>query len=164
LFTGRGLPFFSVFPYLTNISCAATKFYVATLYCFLEEFMDVALTGSLSSVPNGKIIEFEKAELRHLPSHDSLYLWVKGRMLVEGFDAKLAPRIYYERPEYWGIEVAAIASPPTAANDGANDGAGVGDALMFECSIPLIGVTGSKGVTVIGANQIKRIEIAGESF
>jgi hypothetical protein len=122
--------------------------------------MDVALSGSLSSVPNGKIIEFEKAELRHLPSHDSLYLWVKGRMLLEGFDAKLAPRIYYERPEYWGIEVAAIASPPTAANDSA----GVGDALMFECSIPLIGVTGSKGVTVIGANQVKRIEIAGESF
>jgi hypothetical protein len=121
--------------------------------------MDVALTGSLSSAPNGKIIEFEKAELRHLPSHDSLYLWVKGPKPGHGFEAKLTPRIYYERPDYWGIEVAAIASP-----NAANDGEGTGDTLMFECSVPLTGITGTKGVAVIGANQVKRIEIVGESF
>jgi hypothetical protein len=121
--------------------------------------MDVALAGSLSSAPNGKIIAFEKAELRHLPSHDSLYLWVTGQMPELGFEAKLTPQMYYERPDYWGIEVAAVASP-----NAAQDGESAGVALMFECSVPLIGITGTKGVAVIGANKIKRIEIAGESF
>jgi hypothetical protein len=121
--------------------------------------MDGVSGGSLSSVPNGKIIEFEQAELRHLPSHESLYLWVKGRMTIAGHIAKLAPRIYYGRPDYWGIEVAAIASPTADSDDG-----GAGDIVSFECSVPLTGITGIRGVAVIGANQVKRIDIAGESF
>jgi hypothetical protein len=121
--------------------------------------MNSASGGSLSSAPNGKIIEFEQAELRHLPSHESLYLWVKGRMSMQGYQAKLAPRIYYGRPDYWGIEVAAIASPSAVNDDG-----GAGDMVSFECSVPLTGITGTRGVAVIGANQVKRIDIAGESF
>jgi hypothetical protein len=126
----------------------------------IEEHMNGASGGSLSSAPNGQIIEFERAELRKLPSHDSLHLWVKGSLPTVGFEAKLAPRIYYGRPDYWGIEVAAIASP-SAANE---SGGGAGETLIFECSIPLAGITGTMGVTVIGANQVKRIDIAGESF
>ncbi len=115
--------------------------------------------GSLSSVPNGQIIDFERAELRHVPSHDHLHLWVKGRLPARGFKAQLAPRIYFGRPDYWGIEVAMIASPADAEKAG-----GAGDDLGFESSVPLIGITGTRGITVIGANQIVRIEIAGESF
>ncbi len=121
--------------------------------------MNGASGGSLSSVPYGQIIEFEKAELRHLPSHDSLYLWVRGRLPASGLEAKLAPRIYYGQPDYWGIEVAAIASPMTA-----EDSSGAGDDLFFERSVPLTGITGNRGVVVIGANQVKRIDIVGESF
>lgn len=42
--------------------------------------MSSTLRGSLSTVPQGQIIDFERAELRRLPFQDSLYLWVKGRL------------------------------------------------------------------------------------
>jgi hypothetical protein len=122
--------------------------------------MSGTLRGSLSMMPNGLIIEFEKAELRRVPFQDSLYLWVRGRLPASGFDARLAPRIYSDgRPEYWGIEVAAFASVTPA-----NDAEDAGDSLVFERSVPLTGITGTKGVTVIGANQVQRIDIDGGSF
>ncbi len=119
--------------------------------------------GSLSSVPNGQIIDFERAELRQVPSHDQFHLWVKGRLPTSGLELKLAPRVYFGRPDYWGIEVAAIASPGSVRENG-----GAGDmndeAFEFELSVPLAGITGTRGVAVIGANQVKRIDIVGESF
>ncbi len=121
--------------------------------------MNSSTSGSLTSVPNGRIIDFESAELRRVPFQDSLYLWVRGQMPAAGFEAKLAPRIYHDRPDYWGIEVAVV-SIPDAAND-----AGTGQvSLNFERSVPLAGITGNRGISVIGANQIQRIEISDESF
>ncbi len=116
-------------------------------------------SGSLSSVPNGRIIDFERAELRRVPFQDSLYLWVKGRLPGPGYEAKLAPRYHYDRPDYWDIEVAAIAIPVPANDAEANP-----DSLQFERSVPLTGITGNRGISVIGANQVKRIEISEESF
>jgi hypothetical protein len=117
-------------------------------------------SGSLSMVPNGRIIEFEKAELRRLPFQDGVYLWVKGRMPASGFDARLSPRFYSNgRPDYWGIEVAAFASV-----DPDNDTGDAGDSLNFERSVPLTGITGTRGIAVIGANQVQRIDIDGEAF
>ena len=122
--------------------------------------MSSTLGGSLSTVPQGQIIDFEKAELRRMPFQDSLYLWVKGRLPAQGFDARLAPRIYNNgRPEYWAIEVAAF-NNKAAANDIGDDA----DVLMFERSIPLTGITGIKGVNVIGAKRTQQIEIDGKSF
>jgi hypothetical protein len=126
----------------------------------MEFVMSGMCDASLSTVPNGQVISFEKAELRRLPFQDSLYLWVKGRMPTSGYDARLAPRIYnVGRPDYWGIEVAAFAS---IASDGVTDDAG--DSLSFERSVPLAGITGIRGVAVIGANQVQRIDIDGGSF
>ncbi|MGB5077856.1 MAG: hypothetical protein WBO17_10285 [Sphingorhabdus sp.] len=120
--------------------------------------MNSSTSGSLSSAPNGRIIDFETAELRKLPFEDSLYLWVGGILPGIGFEAKLAPRVYQVRPDYWGIEVAAIAVA-SAAND-----TDLGEvSLDFERSVPLTGITGIRGITVIGANQVKRIEIFDES-
>jgi hypothetical protein len=120
--------------------------------------MNSSSSGSLSSVPNGRIIDFEIAELRRLPFQDSLYLWVRGTLPGIGFEAKLAPRVYQDRPDYWGIEVAVV-NAPKAAND-----SDIGEvSLDFERSVPLTGITGVRGITVIGANQVKRIEISGES-
>ncbi len=122
--------------------------------------MSGTLSGSLSTVPQGQIIDFEKAELRRMPFQDSLYLWVKGRLPAQGFDARLAPRIYnHGRPEYWMIEVAAF-SRMVAANDDID----TDDSLIFERSVPLTGITGTRGVTVIGANHMQRIDIDGEAF
>ncbi|MEP7351396.1 MAG: hypothetical protein ABI668_15790 [Sphingorhabdus sp.] len=120
--------------------------------------MTPSSSGSLSSVPNGRIIDFDAAELRKLPFQDNLFLWVRGKLPGAGYEAKLAPRIYHDRPDYWGIEVAVVTAP-APAND-----ASVGEiSFNFERSVPLSGITGNRGITVIGANQVKRIEISGES-
>jgi hypothetical protein len=122
-------------------------------------------SGSLSSAPNGQIAEFDVAELRKVPFQESLYLWVRGRLPSGNIGVTLAPRVYHDRPDYWGIEVAIVNTP-----DAANDAGGIKNAepgfesLVFERSVPLDGITGSRGITVIGANQIKRIEISGESL
>ena len=120
--------------------------------------MDSSASGSFSSVPNGQIIDFEIAELRKVPFQDSLYLWVQGNRPAGDFEAKLAPRVYHDRPEYWGIEVAVV-SPLNPDNDGGT----ASQSLRYERSVPLTGITGIRGITVIGANQIKRIDIAGET-
>jgi hypothetical protein len=120
--------------------------------------MHSSMSGSLSSVPNGRIIDFEIAELRHVTVQDNLYLLVKGTMPSANFEVKLAPRVYYDRPDYWGIEVAMVALSNTDSETSAND-----QRVEFEKSVPLSGITGNRGITVIGANQIKRIEITGES-
>jgi hypothetical protein len=123
----------------------------------MEQYMSGATSSSLSSVPNGRIIDFERAELRRVPFQDSLYLWVSGSLPGPGFEAKLAPRLYYGRPDYWDIEVAVVTA--NAANDADEE-----LSLNFERSVPLTGITGNRGITVIGASQVKRIEISDESF
>lgn len=125
--------------------------------------MNSSSKGSLSSVPNGRIIDFETAELRKLPFQDSLYLWVRGHLPEIGFEARLAPRIYHDLPDYWGIEVAVIHAPPVVSPTPANDVGSAENMLVFERSVPLTGITGVRGITVIGANQVKRIEITDES-
>jgi hypothetical protein len=126
--------------------------------------MTSSSTGSLSSVPNGQIVDFEIAELRKVPFQDSLYLWVRGKLPAGAVEAKLAPRVYHDRPDYWGIEVAVVSVPDEANGRGADAAEPGFESLVFERSVPLAGITGSRGITVIGANQIKRIEITGESF
>jgi hypothetical protein len=123
----------------------------------MEQYMSGATSSSLSSVPNGRIIDFERAELRRVPFQDSLYLWVSGSLPGPGFEAKLAPRLYHGRPDYWDIEVAVVTA--NAANDADEE-----LSLNFERSVPLTGITGNRGITVIGASQVKRIEISDESF
>ncbi len=120
--------------------------------------MSSSTGGSLSSVPNGRIIDFERAELRKLPFQDSLYLWVRGRLPQQGAEVRLAPRVYHERPDFWGIEVTVISTPASGGVPEDNE-----MPLDYERSVPLTGITGSRGVAVIGANRVKRIEIPGET-
>ena len=134
--------------------------------------MSSTLRGALSTVPQGQIIDFDKAELRRLPFQDSLYLWVKGRLPASGYSVRLAPRLYKDgRPEYWAIDVSAFnriavanGSDGRSDTDNSSDNDSGTDDLVFERSVPLSGIIGTKGVTVIGANRSQRIEIDGEAF
>ena len=118
--------------------------------------MHSSQSGSLTSVPNGRLIDFEIAEIRRVPFQDSLYLWVRGRLPAAGFEANLAPRVYHHRPEYWAIEVAAV------VKQGASSDAET--MLTFEQSIPLTGIIGTCGIVVIGASEIKQIELSTAVF
>jgi hypothetical protein len=119
--------------------------------------------SSLSTVSGGQMIDFEMAELRRLPFQDNLYLWVKGQLPAKGLNARLAPRIYHDRPDYWVIEVAAFVDMAEQTDtDLPRDEASV--SLNFERSVPLAGITGTRGVAVIGANRSERIDIDGEAF
>ncbi len=120
--------------------------------------MSSSSSWSYSSVSSGRMIDFDEAEVRRSPMQGEPHLWVKGRMPVPGFEVRLAPRIYHERPDYWDIEVSV-----TELHRPANDQGGEEISLNFERSVPLSGFTGVRGITVVGANQNKRIEISGES-
>ena len=63
----------------------------ATLYIYTAgSHMSSSSCGSLSGLPNGRIIDFELAELRKPPFQDTHYLWVRGLLPTAGFEAKLA--------------------------------------------------------------------------
>ena len=121
--------------------------------------MSGSVSGSLSSAPNGKIIDVDRAELRRVPFQDSLYLWVSAKMPDTRLELRLAPRIYHDRPDYWGIEVVAVA--PVRAD---NDVGEASDLAVVERSVPLTGIIGTRGINVIGANQTHQIEIDDGSF
>lgn len=106
--------------------------------------------GSLSSVPQGRIIGFDGAELKRSPMQNGWFLSVSGVAPEAGKVARLAPRLYQERPDYWGIEVVAI-----RLDAGGDDGPCSG-----KLSIPLEGITGLKGIAVIGANRVITLDVA----
>jgi hypothetical protein len=116
-------------------------------------------SGSLSTAPAGRIIDFDEAELRRPPFQSDWYLWVRGRLPALGLDARLAPRLYQGRPDYWAIEVAAI----TATNPDNDNSTSIED-YIFERSVPLAGITGTRGIMVIGANRSQQIEISDGAF
>lgn len=120
--------------------------------------MSSMTSGSLSSAPNGKIIDFDRAELRRVPFQDSLYLWVSAKKPDSRFELRLAPRIYHDRPDFWGIEVVVVQNG-CAAND-----IGGEPQAVVERSVPLVGIVGKKGIAVIGANRSQHIEIDDGSF
>lgn len=120
--------------------------------------MSGMVSGSLSSAPNGQIIDFDRAELRRVPFQDSLYLWVSVHKPDARFELRLAPRIYHDRPDFWGIEVIAVQNSNPAIDT-------VSEPLaVVERSVPLVGIVGTRGITVIGANRSQHIEIDDGSF
>ena len=60
----------------------------------------------------------------------------------------LSPLIYIRRPEYWGIEVI-----------GRLPGIGLPATAPYTVAIPLDGITGTKGIEVIGANKKQKLPV-----
>lgn len=103
--------------------------------------------GSTSGAAHGRIIAYGEAELKRLPYQQGVFLCVRGIMPESGATIVLAPRLYDERPEYWGIEVVAIPDPEGGAENSHEGG-------VYERWLPLTGVTGRSGISVIGANRV----------
>ena len=100
---------------------------------------------SHTSAPNARIVDFDEAIIKDGPIEGTRFLRVRGTLPEGKWQAKLAPRIYFTKPEYWIIEVAA------AVDREATEGS-------FEVSIPVDSVTGTRGIIVRGATREERFE------
>ncbi len=95
-----------------------------------------------------RLIEFDEARVVPGIVPRTWILIVSGTKPYLNMTVELSPRIYIRRPEYWGIEV--VGSLP---------GIGLPATAPYTVSLPLDGVTGTKGIDVIGANRTERIAV-----
>ena len=98
-----------------------------------------------------RLIDFEKAEVRPGIIPNTFFLTVRGTKPCINMQVNLVPLVYVRCPEYWGIEV--VGCLP--------DGICLPATEPYVESIPLAGVTGSKGIEVIGANKKEKIKVSG---
>nr|WP_315458752.1 hypothetical protein [uncultured Sphingorhabdus sp.] len=109
--------------------------------------MPLSSSYSRASAPGARIVDFQTAELRQQPD-DTLHLQVAGAQPTGDVEVRLAPRSYSDLPDYWAIEVVALQSKAQ------------GDSEIFVCTIPLTDIIGSRGITVVGANRVQRIDVS----
>jgi hypothetical protein len=99
--------------------------------------------------------DFDSAELRAGPTlGQGLYLIVSGPAPKSGANVRLLPVLGDPEPEYRKIELAWEAH---AANDH-NVSMGV---ERYEKSMPLSGLSGTKGIELVGANGTKKFNLTG---
>ena len=78
-------------------------------------------------------------------------LVVTGQAPCINMEVRLSPLIYIDCPEYWGIEV--VGSLP--------GGFCLPTVRPYALAIPLRGVTGYRGIEVLGARRSERIDVPG---
>ena len=97
-----------------------------------------------------RLINFERAEVRTLESFPPQYLLVvSGIKPYLNMRVNLVPLVYIRQPEYWGIEVVGHI----------RGGIGLTATAPYTASIPLAGITGTRGTEVIGANRSEKIDV-----
>lgn len=75
-------------------------------------------------------------------------LIVTGEKPFLNMEVRLIPRIYVVQPEYWEIEVVGVLG-----------GIGLPATQPYSVFIPLEGITGTRGITVIGNSQEISIDV-----
>ncbi|QTD57026.1 hypothetical protein [Parasphingorhabdus cellanae] len=106
--------------------------------------------------------DFDTAELRAGPTlGQGLYLIVSGPAPKQGANIRLLPVLGDTLPEYQQIEIAWEAR---AANDHdvQVDMTRSGGAERYEKSMPLSGLSGTKGIELVGANGTKKFNLTGQ--
>lgn len=97
-----------------------------------------------------RLIVFDQAEIITLESDPPQYvLVVRGTKPYLNMRVELNPLTYIQQPEYWGIEVVGRL----------RGGIGLPVQTPYTASIPLVGITGTRGIEVIGATRSEKIEI-----
>src|SRR5215207_8456079 len=100
-----------------------------------------------------RLIDFERAEVRTLESFPPQYLLVvSGIKPYLNMRVNLVPLVCIRQPEYWGIEVVGRI----------RGGIGLTATAPYTASIPLAGITGTRGIEVTGATRSERIEVPPE--
>ena len=95
-----------------------------------------------------RLIEFDDARVVPGFVTGTWILIVSGTKPYVNMTVELSPRIYIRRPEYWGIEV--VGSLP---------GFGLPMTAPYSVALPLEGITGTKGVEVIGSKKSQRLRV-----
>ncbi len=109
------------------------------LSAFLSEYLPT---------DSSRIIQFTEALVVPGIVSGTYILVVKGEKPFLNMEVRLIPRIYVMQPEYWEIEVVGILS-----------GIGLPAVETYSVFLPLGGISGTKGITVVGANQDKPIDV-----
>ncbi len=115
----------------------------------------------LAQEESGRVnaVAFDRAELRAAPTFgQGLYLVVSGPSPENGAHVRLLPSLDAGLPEYRQIE---IVSEERATNDGLPQEHAP---ARYEKSMPLSGLSGSKGIELIGLNGRKKFSLADGAF
>jgi hypothetical protein len=114
--------------------------------------MDEKDLDAFSSLPHAqscRVIDFEKARIVALKSNPPQYvLVVSGTKPYLNMRVELVPYVYIQQPDYWEIEVV-----------GCLPGIGLPAEAPYTVALPLAGVTGKRGIEVIGSTRRERIEV-----
>lgn len=102
--------------------------------------------SKLMSRTNGRLIDFDQAEIRHTLFNDELFLFVSGEFKEQGYSAMLSPVIHQNMLDYLTVEVLKVRSDEQIEKDSS-----------YSVSIPLGGIAGKKGVTLIGASETRTL-------
>lgn len=106
---------------------------------------------TLKSASSSKLIAFDNAKVIPGFINDTYFLHVTGQAPCLNMVVQLVPLIYIDCPDYWGIEVVGSLS----------GGICLTAMKPYDIAIPLAGVTGRKGIEVIGGNTTKQFNVAG---
>ena len=113
--------------------------------------MNQDLLDQLQPASSARRISFDEAEVVPGIVPDTYFLIVRGTAPCLNMSVSLLPLIYIRCPEFWGIEVV-----------GTLPGGFCLDTIKPYCvSIPLTGITGSKGIEVLGSNRSQRFDVPG---
>jgi hypothetical protein len=95
-----------------------------------------------------RLLDFDKVEVRPGFVPRTFILIVSGTKPYANMSVDLRPLTYVRQPEYWGIEVV-----------GCLPGFGLPVVAPYTASLPLDGVTGRRGIEVIGATRSEKLDV-----
>lgn len=98
-----------------------------------------------------RLVGFDRVEVKAGAADGPPTLRVTGTTPCANHEVSLRPRTYAGCPEYWGIEVVAFLPGGLCFT---SEG-------LYDETIPLEGVTGSRGIEIIGQSGTERHEVAG---
>lgn len=111
-------------------------------------------TNQLERLPSArgpKVIPFDRAQVIPGFITGTYFLVVEGNAPCANMDVELVPLIYVSCPDYWEIEIT-----------GTLRGCVCLDTITpYARAILLTGITGSKGIEVVGANRRERFDVKG---
>jgi hypothetical protein len=105
----------------------------------------------LQAASSSKLIAFDAAEVIGGFLNDTYFLVARGKAPCLNMDVRLVPRIYIDCPEYWAIELT-----------GTLHGGFCLEAVKpYAVTLSLAGVTGSRGIELVGGNRTQRFDVRG---